>query len=968
MSLPLLLAALLGAEGDFPDVLTPLTDKQKEQARQLVAGMVKNPRGPYSGISWFCNDGTEQLPKLNGCVERGGGYMYGVPGPEAKKLERMGLFVGTVLASLWPEELEPESFYRARALVVEKYLERALDGWVLHGAKTYRGFRQDEDEADAARELLIFLASHKEFLDAHRATLIRLSRTLPYGRGNENMAAEIRALAAQIGDADKSFATLRFKIHAAPEPQDLPAVEAWIAEQPAGELKTVAENLAAAMRKYYDPQTRTARLVEVKKWVHDKPTKAAIDAFAQTDMRDARALIDAGLVLMQTADKAVRPNTTVPERNLLLLHVIGLVEEIWIGTTADLASRPSSRQQLLADLGKLLQGARLAGLLSARELETAQGLTAQLQKGELAPYVEGAGKLQRVLEWARARLLFQLGLPLERYQAVEPQAAAVVDDILRSGAALPLAALLDRLSLDADKLRGGGHRLFGVTAAAASLRGENPGLAVGKLRVVPPGGDPHVLQRDEVALLYELPPELPPVAGVVAVGAVGSLSHVALLARNLAIPLASVSSEVATALAKHAGADVVVGVSQGRRVALGALSALSAAEVVEVRGEVKRELSSGSLTIDAARLDLATSQVLRLDEVSETDAGVRVGPKAAELGRLRRLFSQRVSDAAVIPFGAFLKHVDRPSKDGGPSPLAILRQAYKAHAEQAKTDPAAAEATLLAALEHFRATIQALPFVDGFEAEVTAAYKRLGDPAKTGVFVRSDTNVEDLKDFTGAGLNLTVPNRVGVKNVLAAIRDVWASPFTERSFRWRQRLLTNPEHVYPSVLLHKTVPSEVSGVMVTCDLENGSYAALTVSMSEGVAGVVDGGSPETLVLTDEPRPRLLASSRSVTKKLIPKAPKQGVAIEPAVGKDPLLSDKDVAEVRRLWAEVLERVPPKPGLPWDIELGMLKGKAYLMQIRPLKLSRAAATHPFLVKLDAQEAALPPVVDLAQELSR
>ena len=33
-----------------------------------------------------------------------------------------------------------------------------------------------------------------------------------------------------------------------------------------------------------------------------------------------------------------------------------------------------------------------------------------------------------------------------------------------------------------------------------------------------------------------------------------------------------------------------------------------------------------------------------------------------------------------------------------------------------------------------------------------------------------DMNVEDLKDFTGAGLNLTVPNRVGVSEVTALRR------------------------------------------------------------------------------------------------------------------------------------------------------------------------------------------------------
>src|SRR5688500_15948637 len=59
-----------------PDVYVPaVTEKQREFAKQALAQMAENPRGAYSGISWYCNDGTEQPPKLNGCAEHGGGKM-----------------------------------------------------------------------------------------------------------------------------------------------------------------------------------------------------------------------------------------------------------------------------------------------------------------------------------------------------------------------------------------------------------------------------------------------------------------------------------------------------------------------------------------------------------------------------------------------------------------------------------------------------------------------------------------------------------------------------------------------------------------------------------------------------------------------------------------------------------------------------------------------------------------------------
>jgi phosphoenolpyruvate synthase/pyruvate phosphate dikinase len=70
-----------------------------------------------------------------------------------------------------------------------------------------------------------------------------------------------------------------------------------------------------------------------------------------------------------------------------------------------------------------------------------------------------------------------------------------------------------------------------------------------------------------------------------------------------------------------------------------------------------------------------------------------------------------------------------------------------------------------------------------------------GSLDNVGVFIRSDTNVEDLAGFTGAGLNLTLPNVVGFDNVVNGIADVWASPFTARAFAWRQSHMESPENV-----------------------------------------------------------------------------------------------------------------------------------------------------------------------------
>ncbi|MEK7703441.1 MAG: PEP/pyruvate-binding domain-containing protein, partial [Myxococcota bacterium] len=634
------------------------------------------------------------------------------------------------------------------------------------------------------------------------------------------------------------------------------------------------------------------------------------------------------------------------ERNLLLLQAMVLVEELWVEDAALLARASLTRAQGLALTGTLLDAAEDLGMLSPREQASAQALLARARSGDASAYVAAIEDLRRVLDWMRARVGATLGLALLRYQAVEPKATLVTDDVLRSGIAVPLAQLLDRLQQDVERLSPRADRVIGLAGASgASVRGENAGLAVGRLRVLGPTDDASTLRRDELALLDELVAELPPVAGILTRGAGGSLSHVALLARNLGVPHATVSPALADVLRPLVGQELVLGVSAGRHVLLGPLSLLPDAE--RVRLQKPSAAATPFLTIDVGRLDLTTRRVLALADVSETDAGVRVGPKAAELGRLHRLFPTRVSDAAVLPFGLFVRHVDRSAPDGTPSPLARLRQAY----ERARSEPPErAEAMVLTELAQFRQAIATLPFDSGFVAAVQDGLRQLGPPGTLGVFVRSDTNVEDLKDFTGAGLNLTVPNRVKPITILAAIRDVWASPFSERAFRWRERILTNPEHVYPSVILHRTVPADVSGVLVTADIEHGDPTSWTVSVSEGVAAVVDGGSPETLVIDARGGRRLIASPRTVTQKRIPKPPGEGVRIEQTSGREPLLTDDMVRLLTELVGEVRAKMPATSA-PWDVEFGFVGRRLYLMQIRPLRTAHAPVLEPTLAAMDA-----------------
>jgi phosphoenolpyruvate synthase/pyruvate phosphate dikinase len=231
-----------------------------------------------------------------------------------------------------------------------------------------------------------------------------------------------------------------------------------------------------------------------------------------------------------------------------------------------------------------------------------------------------------------------------------------------------------------------------------------------------------------------------------------------------------------------------------------------------------------------------------------------------------------------------------------------------------------------------------------------------GPDGSYGVFVRSDTNVEDLPGFTGAGLNLTVPHVVGFEKVWDAIRRVWASPFTERAYAWRQSRMATPEHVYVSVLLMKSIPAEKSGVMVTTDLARGLPGWITVAVNEGVGGAVDGQAAEQLrIHLPTGEIRLMAQATEPLKRVL--LPEGGVAEIPVKNTETVLGGAEISRLIELARTLPARYPllrDKEGrpAPADVEFGFLSGRLVLFQIRPFLESARARQSRFLNSLDRE----------------
>jgi hypothetical protein len=575
-----------------------------------------------------------------------------------------------------------------------------------------------------------------------------------------------------------------------------------------------------------------------------------------------------------------------------------------------------------------------AGYLSDRERvalsDAAQELADREQVGALE-YKSALAYLSRALDWGRGTVHGTFQPVLEHYAPVEPAAAGLEDAFMRGSVLLPLSLLLDQLQTDADAALGATHVILG-TPMGRGIRGLNPGVALRPLRILEPGREDEV-DAQTIYVLPETPPELKPVAGVLTLAEGNLLSHVQLLARNLGVPNASLAPDLRARLAEAEGRQVFYAVTPLGRVVL--------KWPEDLLPEERALVESGQTALpirhrlDPSRLDLTRSEPIPVSELRAAHSGVFVGPKAANLGQLAADFPGRVSRGVALPFGMFLRHVERPWAGSEGTVIEELRAAYVRAAEMRAGGAAAAEvdAFMMERLAWIRDAIVGLEWIPEMRTQVVdALLATLEGDVTTGVFVRSDTNVEDLPQFSGAGLNLTVAHQTSVDGVLDAIKRVWTSPFSERAFLWRSQILEEQGDVYPSVLLQESVPSEHSGVLITSGLQEGGPEDLTVVAAEGVGGAVDGGEAETLLLGPEGGVRLLSQAKAPRKRELTPGGTRWVA---ATRPDTLLAPGELDQLRDVVAtwRAKKAGTAEEDTVWDIEFGFVEGRLWLFQVRP-----------------------------------
>ena len=786
----LLIPGLAVAQDDPPDV---------ETMHRWVQAMKKSPRGPFKHIRWFCNDGTIQLPQEYACKERGGGVQHGEWTQRVRAMRAQGYHVANIFADIAAQDFiaDPQHESILKQMLLEQFLIEADDGWIFRRARYYRGALQAEDETRAGRELLLALVGEPDWRENRFLVLREAVRFVPHGRQGAPIT-EMRQLSRTIAENDPDFETLRIKLHVHPELGDAQKVKDYAARHGKPELAEDYAHLKEIIEQVFKVRDIQKEIQSLAKTLKNGRLAGALDQAAdklslQNDSKD-RFLAACLLLAMLRDNLANAGNASqmlaVLDASILLEGELFRMGDIMIAQLVE-----ASRRQRLSWLIKYADGLYGIGLISARQQQAlAQNLHRLMQnQPQLIDYKAELEYTARMPEWADRTLQYHLGETVAHFENIEPLSRRYIHDRLRGSLLLSYAAVLESLIADANTQLGIRNFLFGQPADSG-LRGLNAGLARGRLKMFPAGKTPSNFDSKSIYVLPSTTEDLPPVAGILTTGEGNILSHVQLLARNLGIPNVAIDQKWLPLIQSMAGQQVVLAVSPH-----GIVQLTADGPQWDPIFEKHRRAQDILIRPDMQKLDLDTRRFIALDKLRASDSGKICGPKAANLGELKHYFSDAVADGLVIPFGMYRQLLEQPIEAGGMSAYRWMQDQYKI-IRRLKDDPQRQDQIIQNFLEKMRHWIMNLDPGEQFHGQLRAAMQdTFGPDGSYGVFVRSDTNVEDLPGFTGAGLNLTVPHVVGFENIMAAIQRVWASPFSERAFRWRQAYMESPVFWLPPI-------------------------------------------------------------------------------------------------------------------------------------------------------------------------
>lgn len=439
----------------------------------------------------------------------------------------------------------------------------------------------------------------------------------------------------------------------------------------------------------------------------------------------------------------------------------------------------------------------------------------------------------------------------------------------------------------------------------------NTAKAVGRIHIIDKLDDTVEIGYNEIVVLKELPPSLPPVAGIIVTKPSTPLSHINVLAKGWGIPNAYIKD--ADKLYKEFDTWWV----EFETTLTEPKIKLADKEALDRWREA--EIEKGKI-IKAPPADLAVTKLATLRQIGKNDS-IAYGAKAANLGEVinAKIPNITVPDGFSIPFYYYNEFM-KANKFNEKIDEFVMNNDF-VHNPRVRRQK----------LEEFRAEIKKGKFDPKLKADILRRW-RVGLGGR-GVFVRSSSNSEDMPNFSGAGLYTTVPNVKKAEDLIEAVKTVWASLWNFEAYEARERNFIKHQGAYMGVFVQVGVNMDNGGVMITkdpFDKENKGAVYIAATRGHNILVVDNKKVPEQILYTPE--------SNSV--QVLTRSNQESVM---SFDQNGGLKEMPISTDRRILTDLTARNLVKAALAikelfggekdQDIEWGYMKGKIYILQSRP-----------------------------------
>ena len=237
-----------------------------------------------------------------------------------------------------------------------------------------------------------------------------------------------------------------------------------------------------------------------------------------------------------------------------------------------------------------------------------------------------------------------------------------------------------------------------------------------------------------------------------------------------------------------------------------------------------------------------------------------------------------------------------------------------------------------------REAIMAEEMPADLSASIAAAYEELGKKvgeAEPYVAVRSSATAEDLPDASFAGQQDTYLNVKGAENIIAKVKECYASCFTDRAVYYREKQGFDHIEVALSAVIQMMVFSKAAGVMFTVNVATGDDSNILIEGAFGLGEYVVQGTvtPDNYTVSKAENKII---DRCVNEQDIMLVRKEGGDCEEQPVPEELrkvqtLTDEQILEL----AGYAKKIEAHYGCYMDMEWGIdaRNNKIWILQARP-----------------------------------